>query len=204
MKLLSVLAFSLLLVSTTAEAAVITFEGHGNTIFGDEFAGNGLEVGSSGGFDFTSSGDHFHFIDSTAFATLPNSGSGILSEDRNYSITMTAGGALPFSLIGLDFAGNNDNGSTATSLMITGFLVGGGTVSTTIAILSAASFQSVDLAGFGNLTAVVFDGLGGGGGFALDNVEVGAAVATPEPAMMLLLGTSLLGAGVRRWRQKRA
>jgi hypothetical protein len=33
--------------------------------------------------------------------------------------------------------------------------------------------------------------------------DVGSVTSAPEPTAMLLLGTGLLGAGMRRWRQKR-
>ena len=59
--------------------------------------------------------------------------------------------------------------------------------------------------GFSSATGISrIEWLGGNSGFfAVDNVTFGDVAVAPEPASMLLFGTALLGAGVRRWRQKR-
>lgn len=100
----------------------------------------------------------------------------------------------------------------STQVIATGTLVGGGTITATYfldglhtGVSGLGGLQTFLLpAGFGNITQLsFFDGsTADGRGFTLDNVVVGAAV--PEPATLLLLGTGLLGAGVRRWRQSRA
>ena len=200
---LSVLVAALAL-GLNAHATVLTFEPSSNTIFGNENVGDGLAVGSWGGYDFTSSGDHFHFIDSPSFSTLPNNGTGILSEDRNYSISMVEGLGGSFDLLGLDMAGNNDNGSAALSLLITGYFTGGGTISTSITLLSAASFQSELLAGFSGLDKVTFDGIGGGGGFALDNINVVPASVPETSSMLMLIGMGVLPLIAARKRLKNA
>jgi hypothetical protein len=171
-------------------ATVLTFEGHSNTIFGDEVTSNGFQVGSYGGFNFTSSGDHFHFLDSKLYA-VPQNGTSILDEDRNYSITMTESSNRSFDLLSINYAGDSSITPAATSLLVTGFFSAGGSTSTTLPI-SGTGFLSSTLTGFTNLSSVVFDGTGGGGAFALDNITVSVV---PEPSTCVLSSiclTSLL------------
>jgi hypothetical protein len=175
-------------VPKNAYAATVTFEGHSNTIFGDESIGNGLAVGSNSGYNFTSSGDHFHFLNSSSYPTVPQNGTGILLEDRNYSISMTESGGGSFSLQSMNYAGDSSNVAAATSLVVTGFFTAGGSTSTTLG-LSGSTFLFSSLTGFTGLSSVVFDGTGGGGGFALDNLTVSAV---PEPATCVLSSVGLI------------
>ena len=130
--------------------------------FGDEDVSNGLEIGRSDGFSFTSSGDHFHM--GSEFFRVPVNGTSILLQDREYSITMVNTAGNPFNLLSADMGEDNSYFDSATAIEVEGFFAGGGSIMTTITLDGDASrFQNETFAGFNNLSRVTFDGIGEAG-----------------------------------------
>lgn len=199
--MLGVNSFKLLLIATVFQlflfinplhATSITFEGFGgNTIFGNEITGDGLEVATLNGFNFVSSGDHFHI--GSGLGSVPSNGTSILLQDRNYSISMSQSSGEPFSLLSADLGENTSYDASAIDIVIQGFFSGGGSITTTYTLDGNSSlFENVFFTGFSDLSYVVFDGTGNGdgdylvNGFTLDNLVVTSPI--PEPSTFLLLG----------------
>lgn len=131
--------------------------------------------------------------------------------DEN-TITMTPIGGGTFRLNNVQLAEAlsplRNQAENATSVLITGNIFGGGTVSTTITldgindgVGGAADFQLATFnASWDNLTSVVFDGVGGTvSRFAIDNITVNI----PEPSSLALAGIGLFALRWRKLAQKR-
>lgn len=191
--ILSACALAIGLLSCGAQATVIEFNGHSNSQFGDENVGNGLTVKTENGYAFTSSGDHFHFIDMSGYGG-PSNGTSSLLEDRAYSITMSKVGGGAFSLLSL-----LDYSAGAGQLSITGNFIGGGSINSIVG-LSSSAFTSETFSAFNNLSSVVFQGISGG--FGLENITVGEGSTVPEPTSIALFGLALAGLSIVR--KKRA
>jgi hypothetical protein len=99
--------------------------------------------------------------------------------------TITLTGPVPFSLDSAVVGPSPLDDSI--SVTITGYLVGGGTVSVTFDDLTTATSEVI---GFANLQSATFDASGGTDGGLDDIVLTGSAV--PEPSTCLLLFTGLL------------
>jgi hypothetical protein len=195
-------ASAVCLLGNHANATVINFDGplNYNTIFGDGDTGNGLIVGSDNGYNFTSSRDHFHFIDWDSWNPSPNFG-GVLLQDGNYAITMVQGNGGAFSLLGMSFNSTDPQGGITESLLVTGFFTGGGSISTTLSVDSMLYWQTTTFSGFTGLSSVTFDGIGGAGEFLLDDITTGpGASSVPDGGSSIaLLGLALTGlAALRR------
>lgn len=173
-----------------AQAVTITFEGHSNTQYDNTtITRSGFTIGNVAGDE-----RHFHEIASGNFG-IPSNGTGVLLNDRNTRIEVTEAGLATFTL------GSVDVGSYgAIGMDIFGFLN-----NVQVGVINIASlgsgYTTVSGASLGNIDRLVFDGTGGNGGFALDNLTLNAAVAAvPEPSAwaLLILGFGAIGAGMRR------
>lgn len=182
-------------VAAPASAALLTFEGQANTIYNAPIVRDGFTVGNVAGDE-----QHFHEIDSNGFG-LPSNGTGVMLNDRDTRIFVEAVGLLDFSLTSVDVASALNN-LPAIGIEIEGFLDG---VSKGVITLGALGGGYTTLLGaaLGTVDRLVFDGIGGGGGFVLDNLALGDAVnGTPEPlSLALVLSALAAGAGVRRARR---
>jgi len=205
-KILGLLAVGLLAGPMAADALVIDFEGSPDSgavtqtvdgftfvfsasgwgIFSDSFVG--------GGAPYTHNG-------TTRLLAAGNSG----LDGNTAQVTMSQGRVV-FSPFNVDVAtsfpdiGNGE-------MEITGSVNGGGTVSQISTLLT--SFNSVSLAGFENLTSVVFRTTFSAGfrrepGFSIDNLYVNERRSVPEPGTFALLGLGLGLAGLGLSRRRNA
>ena len=168
----------------------------------------------SGGYLFDSSENSLKRIN--AYVDYSDSGSTYLQIRNlavNNTVTMSLIGGGTFRLnsmqLGEGFnAASGSLGDNATSVLITGNLFGGGTVSTTIIFDEIndgpgglADFQLATFnPGWDNLTSVVIDGIGGNDGrMGVDNIIVNV----PEPSSLTLVGIGMLACAWRKLARKK-
>ena len=179
-----------------ANAAVITFEGQANTEYYAPITRLGFDIGNVVGQE-----QHFHEVTSTLYS-LPNNGTGVLLNDRDTQIFVEANGGATFTLTSVDVASATGN-NPAVGLTIEGF---NNSISTGLITLTTLGTGYTTLFGnaLGLVDTIIFDGIGGAGGFVLDNLALNER-AVPVPATLLLFGTGLAGlAGSRIRRTKKA
>ena len=188
----------LLLAPVAATAMPITFEGFENTTYYSPITRLGYDIGNPPGQE-----QHFHEINSMGYGLPPN-GTGVLLNDRNTEIFVTAafGMMTPFRLLSVDVATARSNGP-AVGIAIRGYLGGNPTGRFDLPDLGTG-YTNLPGVSLGIVDYLIFDGIGGSGGFVLDNLDLSSETGPPipEPGSMLLLGTGLVGMG-RAWRKRR-
>ena len=196
--LASVLALSCM----TASAGVVKFDGHDNTIFGDEDGSNGIASVSIDGYTFSNAGDHFHLVDMAQFG-MPSDGTSSLLSDRSTMLTMTKTDGKSFDLRSL-----LAYSSYSSTLWITGYFVDGGSISSSFSV-NVDGFSLLALAGFDGLSRVTFVGSPDTpfepSGFGVENIVLrdggtGLPVPVPEPLTGSLVALALAGVGLSRRR----
>jgi hypothetical protein len=188
--------------ATGASAATIDFNAHpvdfNTPIFDSGFR---FDVSASGwGVFKNSDGACCNINDNGTRALFADGNSG--NAPANVIMTLVGGGT--FGLSKLD-ASVYYTGAPADTLILTGNLFGGGTVTTTLN--TSTAWTSYSLTGFQNLTSLTFTAGTSGAfmsapGFGIDNLTIGAAVPEPSTWAMMIIGFG--GVGVAASRRKRS
>ena len=189
-------ALAALLSPIAANAGLITFDGLGvNT--DDPVTVDGIT------FDYQDRNGWAIGIPGVNLCCSLNNGTDalLIRDTADYDMTIELTDALggEFSLNSFDVAGGHIGGS-GMSILITGFLSGGGTIVQSVSTI-ADTFLTVSLAGFNDLTSVTIRGTGSDfltDAFQIDNVLVNSDVTVPAPGTIALIGLGLVGMAFRR------
>lgn len=198
----TLLGIGLAIFASAGHAAVVDFESVATDQFSDSITADGFD------WDFSASGWFIGPHDSAFHPDGTSNGTSnlVAAGDRNQDtarVTMTMVGGGTFSIGSLDAA--TANLTETNRLGITGFLLGGGSITTYLGI--DGSFDSYLLAGFVNLTSALFFSENSGdynfGGFSIDNINSDVS-AIPVPASLPLFLVAIGGLGVASRRRKKA
>ena len=178
-----------------ALAATITF-GNGPV---DQLQNAGPQTEAGFTYEATGLGWELEVLISNGGAALATffNGEGAATGQR-VDIALTGGGLFTFQSVDWRTVLGDNSDDVSISGFREGVLVGGLLLlgSPTAFETFAVPFGPIDL-----LRVEVF-AASGNNALILDNFVL-EPVSAPEPTAMVLFGTALLGAGVRRWRQKR-
>jgi len=193
----------------SAQATPINFDDVAVAVGTEVF--NSVDV-ISGGFVFDTQ-NHSHTAN--RFWGTDNGGTHLVLDDflGLNPVTISQVGGAPFALTSLDISDAHSPFGTARQVEVIGNLFGGGTVSRLLTldvdIVNGAYGNYFETfmfdAGWGSLSSIVLNGLGGSGGadyYAIDNIVVGPAAAVPEPGTLSMLGLGTVCL-YRRLRRKR-
>jgi PEP-CTERM motif len=186
--------FLMLLSAASARAATLTFDslaqpGIDLTVVGPLYTESGFNVSASSLFSGQTGSQDF-------------TGTGTLLSGTN-TFTVAASDASAFDFTGITLWELNRGTNSPIFVKFTGAFAGGGTIAQTVATDGLFNGDAFTFVGFTNLASLHIE-TANGRTFQIDNVNASpAATPVPEPTSMLLLGTGILGAGVRHWRQKR-